>query len=116
MTNSQIVTSQKIGEYTVPESWENDTSGNPISIYNVLNNTFGIDKSTLAGNEAYIFVFENNKAGNYYVNMIYLLNTNVQSYVLRNNKSAFRQFAQSTSTWASEGTKINVYKLQYNIP
>ena len=106
-----------IKSYVVQESWENDTKGNPITIFSAL----GLSTDDLSAAQVYVMLFKNNNVSNtiYKCDYIYRAkNTNnreLGSYVVRNNKSAYREFSSDISTWASIGTVIEVYKITYDI-
>lgn len=110
---------EKIGEYTVSESWEDDDNGNPIQIIK----TVIIDGNYLSENKNYLFflTFDGNNTSetSYKVDEIFVPFIGVQSsldweyemgYCLRNNRTALRKINIGTSSWASQGTVINIYR------
>lgn len=114
MIGGEDVPMVKIGEYTVPESWENDTKGNPVTIAQTVLNGL-VDKPAL-----YILDFVGNEASNntYYAWLaIYMLSdlTTINTGMAIRNKTDpnNRTINASTSFWASAGTKINIYRMEY---
>ena len=113
-----LFTVEKIKTYTVEESWENDTKGNPVAIFTAL----GLDRNDLTNySETFLCIFKNNNVPNQYkCNFIqYSKTTGAPSegaYVCRNNyTSAKIANSSATSAWASIGTAIDVYKVKINV-
>lgn len=112
-----LVKSEYMASYTVETSWENNTDGNPINVFNTVSSALGIDANDLAPTQAFILVFRNNNASSYKVDFIYRTKEqNYGSYSLRGNREKLRGYNTSVSTWATIGTIIDVYKLTYNLP
>lgn len=110
-------TVEKIKTYTVEESWENNTKGNPVAIFTAL----GLDRNDLTNySETFLCIFKNNNVSNQYkCNFIqYSKDTSASSYgtyVCRNNYTSIRTATSSAiSAWASIGTTIDVYKVKIN--
>lgn len=110
---------EKVGEYTVSESWEDDNKGNPIQIIK----TVLIDGAYLSEDKNYLFLltFVGNSASetSYKVDEISVPFVGISSnldweydlgYCLRNNRTAVRKVNIGTSSWASQGTTINIYR------
>lgn len=114
---SALVTAEYIGQYILSASWENDQDGNPVTIYGVVCNALGISDSDLSPINAYVMIIvDNQNTGVYSANMLYKTKDVDMSYCVRHNKSILRSWRASTSLWISEGAKIDVYKLTYNLP
>lgn len=110
-------TVEKIKTYTVEESWENDTKGNPVAIFTAL----GLDINDLTNySETFLCIFKNNNVSNQYkCDFIqYLKWTSTRTYgayVCRGNYTATRDSNDTnTSAWASIGTTIDIYKVKIN--
>lgn len=102
-----------IKTYVVPESWENDTKGNPVAIFS----TVLSDITDMTLHEQYILLFKNNNANDsvYRCNLLAISSNSTKSqvngYCIRSDWSQARSYGASTSSWASQGTIIEVYKL-----
>lgn len=108
-------TIQLISTYTLEESWENDTLGNPVTIINTLLPNL----SSYSPQYIFLLVFKNNNATNKNYKVDYILTANVAAdnnskggFTVRNNYTASRQNNTATSSWASIGTIVNIYKLK----
>lgn len=114
MANNDIKI-EHVKDYTVSESWENDAQGNPVTIFQAL----GLSTDDLSDlSQFYLMIFKNNQASNTTYKCDYMIrtkNSSVAGYVVRENKSAIRNFVTNTSAWASIGTVIKVYKVTYVI-
>ena len=117
MANNDISV-EFVKDYTVTESWENDSLGNPITIFQ----TLGLSTDDLSDlSQVFVMIFKNNHASNTLYKCDCIIRTKgdstaaLGSYVLRNNKSGVRGFSSSTSSWASIGTVIKIYKVVYAI-
>lgn len=102
-----------LGSYTVPTSWENDTYGNPINIYNTA-------VLPLIGDESYqiiVVTADNNNAVTYKLIKMCLITDSTPQYgsVLRYTISgdvySIRAIGESTSAWCSAGTELKVYRV-----
>ena len=105
-----------LGEFTVAESRENDSLGNPQKILDdyVANVMVDYDRSTV-----FLLVAENNAASNYILQkMIWIGNdTSVignAGSVLRRQSGEYiiRNLAVSTSAWCSIGTVLKLYRVK----
>ena len=114
--DSGLFTVEKIKTYTVEESWENDTKGNPVAVFAKL----GLDRNDLTNySETFLCIFKNNVSKQYKCDFIQYSKENSASaegtYACRNNFTSVRiANSASTSTWASIGTTIDVYKVKIN--
>lgn len=111
--NNDINTMKLIKTYVVPESWENDTKGNPQTIFNTI-----MSGETATTHEIYVFVVLNNTASqqNYAGNVIIMVSNNFGSNdtfgaVVRNNWQNVRQGISGISFWISQGATVKVYKM-----
>ena len=112
-----LFTVEKIKTYTVEESWENDTKGNPVAIFTAL----GLNRNDLTNySETFLCIFKNNNVSNQYkCDFIQYSKETAASaegtYACRNNYTSVRGAnSTGTSTWASIGTTIDVYKVKIN--
>lgn len=111
-----IVKSKFIGSYTVNSSWETDSLGNPITIYNTVSSALGISVNDLGNTQGYGFLFRNNNASpvGYRCDFIYRAkDVSNGTWALRNNKSAIKGYNYNVSLYASEGTVIDVYEITF---
>lgn len=98
-----------IKSYTVPESWENDTKGNPPKIVETVLPDWQDELNTV-----YWLLFVDNHAQNaqYKADGILwggkLIN---MGYTIRASRTAIRNNVSGTSAWASAGTIIKVYQI-----
>lgn len=102
-----------IKTYTVPESWETDAKGNPISMINtIFTNT---EISNFDNNDYLIFIFENNtNNSNYKANWMLTNGRNAAYGAVFRGSNQYRSVANSTSFYASTGTVIKVFKGNIN--
>ena len=97
-----------IKTYTVPESWETDAKGNPISIMNALLSSE--ERQSFGYNDFLVCVVENNtNTSNYTCKWIISIARDNYGVILR-GASQFRAFASNTSCYISSGATIKVYK------
>ena len=108
-------TLQLISTYTLEESWENDTLGNPVTIINTLLPNL----NSYSPQYIFLLVFKNNNATNNNYKVDYILTANVSAdssskggFTVRNNYTSSRQNNTATSSWASIGTIVNIYKIK----
>ena len=110
---------EKIGQYVVTESWENDTKGNPFAIITTVMPGFIVANE----NNIYFLDFKDNLAANqnYRGNCILFCGGTIPTLssamaergtCLRNNYTAIRPLITSTSFWVSNGATIDIYKLK----
>lgn len=106
----------KVGTYTVEESWENDTKGNAAAICRTVVAPYLDGKPSM-----YFLRFVGNNASNPTYRCDYMalltnasanmtINANYAGSIARYNRSQYRNIAENTSTWASAGTVIEIYK------
>lgn len=110
-----------VREYIVPESWENDTQGNPVAIFNAV---FG-DITQEDGFVYFIVMIGNNASQiNYRGDLIYKANkvwlssdraTMNISGAWRNNFTIYRAFNTDSSIWVSQGTVLRAYTLDVRL-
>lgn len=113
MGNSSMM--RFIQSYVVPTSWENDTLGNPVSIVN----TLIPDRDDNDWSVVYWLLFDGNNAANalYKADGILWIGFDSQAhgYTIRNNKTAYRNNSEGTSSWASAGTVIKIYAIDLGL-
>ena len=100
-----------VRKYTVQESWENDTLGNALAIYNLLMKDI-VEASV--GFNTVIAVAENNSASRYNIDLIVATGnqggiSTFGSGVIREHRGVLRGISSSVSTWASVGTIFKIY-------
>ena len=112
-----LFTVEKIKTYTVEESWENDTEGNPVIIFTAL----GLDRNDLTNySETFLCIFKNNLSNKYKCDFIQYSKdpsaNSIGAYVCRSNYTSMRSAnSEVISAWASIGTIIDVYKVKINV-
>lgn len=106
---------QFIKNYTVTESWENDTKGKLIPIYNAV---IGNDLTFNDGKKICLMVMTGNTASSYRCNAIFMSmaappdasNNNLNAGgIIRQDWVGPRSMNTATSAWVSAGTVIKVY-------
>ena len=111
-----IKTMKLVKTYTVPESWENDTKGNTLAIYDLLLKEY---VETSATYNVVVAIFENNQASrtNYKADFICATGSSNGIYggssgvlSVRNERTNCATGLIATrSLWASQGTVIKIY-------
>ena len=106
--NSNTV--QLISTYTLEESWENDTLGNPVTIIDTLLPNL----NSYSPKDIFLLIFNNNNATNNSYKVDYIVTSNVtgSGFTVRNNYTASRANGSGTSSWASIGTIGNIYRIK----
>lgn len=105
-----------IKTYVVPESWENDSKGNTLTIFNTI-----MDGETISMHDIYIFVVENNSTTNtnykgsamVVVSKVVGNSTDIAGAAVRNNWYNVRSISSNISFWISQGATIKVYKEEF---
>ena len=104
-----------VKSYTVEESWENDTKGNPVNITRTILD--GVSNKKIK--EIFILMMRGNAASNYnYKCDAIVVSCNdsmsvANGYIIRANWTQARDYATSSSSWVSQGTVIDVYKTSF---
>ena len=97
-----------IKTYTVPESWETDAKGNPVSIMNAL--LPSEEKSLFDYSDFVVCVVENNTNTSNYA-CKWLISAARDNYgVYLRGTSQYRSFSSNNSCYISSGATIKVYK------
>ena len=102
-----------VKSYTVEESWENDTKGNPVNIGRTILD--GVSNKKLK--EIFILMMRGNAASNYKCDAVVVSCNDsmsvAQGYIIRANWTQGRDYATSPSSWVSQGPVIDVYKTSF---
>lgn len=110
-------TLQLVQSYTLQESWENDSLGNSFTVINTLLPNL----SSYSAQYLFVIEFKNNQTQKTDYKVDYIVTGNFgttastserDGFTIRNNYSVRRPNAKSTSTWASIGTVISIYKIK----
>lgn len=101
-----------LGSYTVPTSWENDTDGNAVNVYNTV-------VLPLIGDDLYQIIVvtadnNNNASRDKFIKMCLITCSPITAgSVLRftSGEYGIRIMDQNTSAWCSAGTELKVYRV-----
>jgi hypothetical protein len=120
LMGEMIKSMELIGTYIVQESWENDTLGNALAVYNTVLKPY-VDADNLGDKyNVYIALFATNTCDNYKYRADYMMYHGTGNYVgtnvmtIRYNRTNISSGAATNrSFWAGPGSKIEIYRL-YN--
>jgi len=96
-----------IKTYTVTESWQNDTLGNPVTIYNTI-----LSDVTTTNSDMFVCIVKNNlDTSSYSANDFVYTANGTNGFFHRNNWTAVRSISTEMSSWISQGATIDIYKI-----